>query len=83
MHSCLSDLCQRSIFPFDCKGVKIALGTDAGGFDWKKINQAKEFEYYAQNGMPLMPEPLSPLSCSVGAKQLARSKPANGQTSWP
>src|SRR5262249_42761636 len=25
------------------KGVKIALGTDAGGFDWKKLNQAKEF----------------------------------------
>src|SRR5213082_2841059 len=25
------------------KGVKIALGTDAGGFDWKKVNQAKEF----------------------------------------
>jgi imidazolonepropionase-like amidohydrolase len=24
---------------------------DAGGFDWKKFNQAKEFEYYVQNGM--------------------------------
>jgi len=33
------------------KGVKIALGSDAGGFDWKKFNQAKEFEYYVQNGM--------------------------------
>src|SRR5207253_5259390 len=33
------------------KGVKIALGTDAGGFDWKKVNQAKEFEYYVQYGM--------------------------------
>jgi imidazolonepropionase-like amidohydrolase len=33
------------------KGVKIALGTDAGGFDWKKLNQAKEFEYYVQYGM--------------------------------
>jgi imidazolonepropionase-like amidohydrolase len=31
--------------------VKIALGTDAGGFDWKKVNQAKEFEYYVQYGM--------------------------------
>src|SRR3989475_4895899 len=30
------------------KGVKIAFGTDAGGFDWKKLNQAKEFEYYVQ-----------------------------------
>src|SRR6516165_10277926 len=33
------------------KGVKIALGTDAGGFDWKKVNQAKEFEYYVEYGM--------------------------------
>ncbi|HXL23154.1 MAG TPA: amidohydrolase family protein [Candidatus Dormibacteraeota bacterium] len=33
------------------KGVKIALGTDAGGFDWKGLNQAKEFEYYVQYGM--------------------------------
>jgi imidazolonepropionase-like amidohydrolase len=33
------------------KGVKIALGTDAGGFDWKKVNEAKEFEYYVQYGM--------------------------------
>ncbi len=33
------------------KGVKIALGTDAGGFDWKQLNQAKEFEYYVQFGM--------------------------------
>jgi imidazolonepropionase-like amidohydrolase len=36
------------------KGVKIALGTDAGGFDWKAINQAKEFEYYVQYGMTPM-----------------------------
>jgi imidazolonepropionase-like amidohydrolase len=36
------------------KGVKIALGSDAGGFDWKKFNQAKEFEYYVQNGMSSM-----------------------------
>jgi imidazolonepropionase-like amidohydrolase len=34
------------------KGVKIACGTDAGGFDWRKVNQAKEFEYYVQYGMP-------------------------------
>jgi imidazolonepropionase-like amidohydrolase len=33
------------------KGVKIALGTDAGGFDWKEVNQAKEFEYYVDYGM--------------------------------
>jgi len=35
-------------------GVKIALGTDAGGFDWKALNQAKEFEYYVQYGMSPM-----------------------------
>jgi imidazolonepropionase-like amidohydrolase len=31
--------------------VKIALGTDAGGFDWRALNQAKEFGYYVQYGM--------------------------------
>jgi len=31
--------------------VKIALGTDAGGFDWKALNEAKELEYYVQYGM--------------------------------
>jgi imidazolonepropionase-like amidohydrolase len=36
------------------RGVKIAMGTDAGGFDWKELNQAKEFEYYVQYGMPPM-----------------------------
>jgi imidazolonepropionase-like amidohydrolase len=34
--------------------VKIALGTDAGGFDWKALNEAKEFEYYVQYGMTPM-----------------------------
>ena len=33
------------------KGVKIAMGTDAGGFDWKEINEAREFQYYAEYGM--------------------------------
>jgi imidazolonepropionase-like amidohydrolase len=33
------------------KKVKIAMGTDAGGFDWKEVNQAKEFEYYVNYGM--------------------------------
>jgi imidazolonepropionase-like amidohydrolase len=36
------------------RGVKIALGTDAGGFDWKEVNEAKEFEYYANYGMTPM-----------------------------
>jgi len=46
---------QRENFPKAIKkGVKITLGTDAGGFDWKKLNQAKEFEYYVQYGMTPM-----------------------------
>jgi imidazolonepropionase-like amidohydrolase len=36
------------------KGVKIVLGTDAGGFDWKGLNQAKEFAYYVSYGMTPM-----------------------------
>src|SRR5437016_3555942 len=36
------------------KGVKIALGTDAGGFAWDEINEAKEFEYMARYGMTPM-----------------------------
>jgi imidazolonepropionase-like amidohydrolase len=36
------------------KGVKIVLGTDAGGFDWRELNEAKEFEYYVEYGMTPM-----------------------------
>jgi imidazolonepropionase-like amidohydrolase len=36
------------------KGVKIVLGTDAGGFDWRDLNEAKEFEYYVNYGMAPM-----------------------------
>jgi len=32
-------------------GVKIAFGTDAGGFPWTAVNQAKEFDYEVQLGM--------------------------------
>jgi imidazolonepropionase-like amidohydrolase len=32
-------------------GVKIALGTDAGGFPWTEINQAREFEHEVRLGM--------------------------------
>ncbi len=32
-------------------GVKIAFGTDAGGFPWTEIHQAKEFEYEVRYGM--------------------------------
>jgi imidazolonepropionase-like amidohydrolase len=46
---------QRKNFAKDRqKGVKIALGTDAGGFDWKKENRAREFEYYVEYGMTSM-----------------------------
>src|SRR5437867_4278871 len=36
------------------KGVKIAFGTDAGGFPWDALNEAKEFEYETQYGMTPM-----------------------------
>lgn len=36
------------------KGVKVVLGTDAGGFPWTEVNEAKEFEYYVQAGMTPM-----------------------------
>jgi imidazolonepropionase-like amidohydrolase len=50
----MADL-QRENFPRAIKkGVKIALGTDAGGFDWKVLNEAKEFEYYVKYGMTPM-----------------------------
>lgn len=36
------------------KGVKIAFGTDAGGFDWQKLPQAREFSFYVDYGMTPM-----------------------------
>ncbi len=36
------------------KGVKIAFGTDAGGFDWHKLPQAREFSFYVKYGMTPM-----------------------------
>jgi len=33
------------------KGVKIAFGTDVGGFPWTELNQAREFHYYVEYGM--------------------------------
>jgi imidazolonepropionase-like amidohydrolase len=50
----MADL-QRENFPKAMKkGVKIAMGTDVGGFDWKALNQAKEFDYYVKYGMSSM-----------------------------
>ena len=50
----MADLQRENFAKAVKKGVKIALGTDAGGFDWKALNEAKEFEYYAQYGMTPM-----------------------------
>ena len=36
------------------KHVKIVMGTDAGGFDWRTLNQADEFKYYVDYGMTPM-----------------------------
>jgi len=36
------------------KGVKIAFGSDAGGFPWDAVSEAKEFEYETQYGMTPM-----------------------------
>jgi imidazolonepropionase-like amidohydrolase len=33
------------------KRVKIAFGTDVGGFPWTALNQAREFRYYVEYGM--------------------------------
>ncbi|HEX9705313.1 MAG TPA: amidohydrolase family protein, partial [Gemmatimonadales bacterium] len=36
------------------KGVKIAMGTDVGGFPWTEIHQARELQYYVEYGMTPM-----------------------------
>ena len=36
------------------KRVKIAFGTDVGGFPWTALNQAREFTYYVDYGMTPM-----------------------------
>ena len=36
------------------KGVKIAFGTDAGGFSWTEFPEAREFKYYVDYGMTPM-----------------------------
>ena len=50
----MADLQRQNFAKAVKKGVKIALGTDAGGFDWKALNEAKEFGYYVQYGMTPM-----------------------------
>ena len=56
------------------KGVKIAMGTDVGGFPWtgpQGIHQAKELEYYVQWGMTPMQAIQS--ATSVAADLLGQS----------
>ena len=36
------------------KGVKVAFGTDVGGFPWTELNQAREFSYEVKYGMTPM-----------------------------
>jgi imidazolonepropionase-like amidohydrolase len=63
------------------KGVKIAYGTDAGGYDWS-INQAKELSYMVRYGMSPMAAIRSATSvaaalldplCAAGAAECERS----------
>ncbi|HZJ56328.1 MAG TPA: amidohydrolase family protein [Myxococcaceae bacterium] len=49
--SALSKAADESFRRALAAGVPIALGTDAGGFDWDKINQAEEFKRYVDRGM--------------------------------
>ncbi len=55
------------------KGVKIVLGTDAGGFPWTdpNLNEAKEFHYYVDYGMTPMQAIRS--ATSLGAEMLGWS----------
>ncbi|HYL69639.1 MAG TPA: amidohydrolase family protein, partial [Candidatus Limnocylindria bacterium] len=55
------------------KGVKIVLGTDAGGFPWTdpSLNEAKEFHYYVDYGMTPMQAIRS--GTSLGAEMLGWS----------
>lgn len=55
------------------KGVKIVMGTDAGGFPWTdpNLNEAKEFHYYVDYGMTPMQAIRS--GTAVGAEMLGWS----------
>jgi imidazolonepropionase-like amidohydrolase len=45
------EIAAKSIANCRKAGVKIVMGTDAGGFPWVEINQAKEFEHMVRLGM--------------------------------
>jgi imidazolonepropionase-like amidohydrolase len=36
------------------KGIKVVFGTDAGGFSWDDLNEAREFSYETKLGMTAM-----------------------------
>ncbi len=54
----------RSVENCLAAGVRIVFGTDAGGFPWTEINQAREFAYLAELGM-------TPLDCVRSATKVA------------
>ena len=68
------------------KGVKIVFGTDAGGFDWRDLNEAKEFEYYVNYGMTPMQAtarlPLPPGSCWAGRTKWEPWRRQSGRMWW-
>ncbi len=46
---------ERKNFPRALQdGVRIVFGTDAGGFPWTSVNEAREFSYYVKYGMTPM-----------------------------
>jgi imidazolonepropionase-like amidohydrolase len=45
------EIAAKSIANCRKAGVKIVFGTDAGGFPWTEVNQAKEFEHVVRLGM--------------------------------
>jgi imidazolonepropionase-like amidohydrolase len=44
------EIAAKSIANCRKAGVKIVFGTDAGGFPWTEVNQAKEFEHMVRLG---------------------------------
>ncbi|HEX9610677.1 MAG TPA: amidohydrolase family protein, partial [Gemmatimonadales bacterium] len=53
-------------------GVKIAMGTDVGGFPWTEIHQARELQYYVEYGMTPMQAIKS--ATSVAAELLGQER---------
>ena len=54
----------RSVENCLAAGVRVVFGTDAGGFPWTEINQAREFAYLVELGM-------KPLDCIRSATTVA------------